>query len=225
MLGVDEFGDAALRDCEALAGAFDDEGGYDGQGERDLDEEGGAGAGLAVQLDCAADALDVGFDDIHAHASAGDGGDLSGGGEAGVEDEALDGEFAHGGEFGLGGETLGDDFLADAFDGKAAAVIGDLDGDVAAFVIGLEGDCANFGLARRPALGAGFEAVIGAVSDHVGERVADEFQDLAVDLGFSADHDEVHGLVEVAREVADEAGQLAPGGADRLHASFHDPLL
>ena len=51
--------DADLRDGEALAAGFDDQRGHDGQRQRDLDGEGAALARHALQVDRAADALDI----------------------------------------------------------------------------------------------------------------------------------------------------------------------
>ena len=89
---------------------------------------------LALQLDGAADLLDVGAHHVHADAAAGDAGHLGGGGEAGAEDELLDLLLGHGREFGLGGQPGGERLLLDLVDVEAAAVVGDLDDDMAAFV-------------------------------------------------------------------------------------------
>ncbi len=54
------------------------------------DGEGGALAGLGLDLDPAAQRFDVAADDVHADAAAGDLGDLLGGREAGLEDQLVD---------------------------------------------------------------------------------------------------------------------------------------
>src|SRR6185437_7724530 len=81
--GADEFDDADLRNGEALPARLHDQGGDDGEGQRDLDGEGRALAGHALEVHRAADLLDVGLDHVHADAAAGDGGNGGGGGEAG----------------------------------------------------------------------------------------------------------------------------------------------
>ena len=108
---------------------------------------------------------------------------------------------------------------------NAAAVVADLDDDVPAFVIGVQDHRSHLGLARGAARLARLDAVVGRVADHVGERVLDELEHLAVELGVRADHLEVDLLTEVEREVADDARQLRPGVADGLHARLHDAFL
>ena len=73
-----------LRHGEALAAGFDDQRRDDRQRQRDLDREGGAVAGRRLQLDGAADLLDVGAHHVHADAAAGDAGHFRRGGEAGA---------------------------------------------------------------------------------------------------------------------------------------------
>ena len=67
----------------AGAAAPDDQGRDDRQGERNLDFDRGAVAGLALQIHGAADLLDVGLDHVQADAAAGHIGDLLGGGKSG----------------------------------------------------------------------------------------------------------------------------------------------
>ena len=108
---------------------------------------------------------------------------------------------------------------------EPAAVVGDLDRDRAALVVGGEADRAALGLAGGAALERALDAVIGGVADHVGERILDELEHLAVELGLGALHDELDLLRELRREVAHDPRQLLPGGADRLHARLHDAFL
>ena len=89
--------------------------------------------------------------------------------------------------------------LLDALGIEAAAVVGDPDDDVAAFVIGGETDGAASGLAGVGAVGRHLEAVIGRVAHHVGERILDQVEHLAVELGVGAVHLEVDLLAEFAR--------------------------
>jgi len=69
--GADQLQNADLRYGEALAAAFDDQGRYDGQGQRDLDRQRGALALDRIQFDRAADLLDVGAHHVHADAATG----------------------------------------------------------------------------------------------------------------------------------------------------------
>jgi hypothetical protein len=69
------------------------------------------------------------------------------------------------------------------------------------------------------------QAVVGGVAHHVGERVLDQVEHLAVELGVGAVHLEFDLLVQFAGEVAHDARQLLPGITDRLHARLHDAFL
>ena len=69
------------------------------------------------------------------------------------------------------------------------------------------------------------DAVIGGIADHVGQRILDHLQNLAVQLGFGALHDQFDLLAGFHRQIADDARQLVPGIADRLHAHARDAVL
>ena len=183
------------------------------------------GAGHALQVDGAADLLDIGLHHVHADAAAGHGGDHGGGREAGAEDEALHLRLAHAGELGLGGQAVRQHLGADPVERQAAAVVGDLDDDVAAFVVGVQRDVAGLRLAGGAPLGRALQAVVAAVAHHVRQRVLDQLQHLAVELGLGAEHGELDLLVHLARQVAHQARQLVPGIADRLHARLHHAFL
>ena len=94
-----------------------------------------------------------------------------------------------------------------------------------AFVIGGEADRALLGLAGGAALLGRLEPVIRRVAHHVGERVLDQIEHLAVELGVGAVHFELDVLAELGRKIADDARQLLPGIADRLHARLHHAFL
>ena len=59
----------------------------------------------------------------------------------------------------------------------------------------------------------------------MGERILDEVENLAVELGLGALHFQVDLLAELVGEVAHDARQLLPGIADRLHARLHHAFL
>ena len=69
------------------------------------------------------------------------------------------------------------------------------------------------------------DAVIGAVAHQMGERILDQLQHLAVELGLGAVHLELDLLAEIGRQIAHDARQLLPGVADRLHARLHHAFL
>ena len=96
---------------------------------------------------------------------------------------------------------------------------------MAAFVIGVQRDGAGFRLARGQPAGAILDAVIGGIAHHVGERILDHLQHLAVELGLRALHGEFDLLAGGHRQVAHDARQLVPGVADGLHAHARHPVL
>ena len=74
--------------AKTLAAGADRQRGNDGQGQRHAEREADALARPAFEIDDAADPLDIGADDVHADAAAGNGGDLAGGRQAGLEDQS-----------------------------------------------------------------------------------------------------------------------------------------
>ena len=71
---------------------------------------------------------------------------------------------------------------------KPGAVVGNLDHDVAAFMAGAETDGAFFRLAGRPPRRRHLEAVVGGIAHHVNQRILDQLEHLAVELGLGAVH-------------------------------------
>ena len=178
-----------------------------------------------LDVDGPADLVDVGAHHVHADAAAGDAGHLLGGREAGREDEALDLRFRHLLDLRLGGEAARDRGGLDPLGAQAGAVVGDLDQDVPALVAGAEPDGALLGLAARTPGGRHLQAVIGGIADHVGQRILDQLEHLAVELGLGAVHLQLDRLAELGRQVAHDPRQLLPGDADLLHARLHDAFL
>ena len=80
-------------------------------------------------------------------------------------------------------------------------------------------------LARGQPLGRRLQPVIGGVAHHMGQRILDQVEHLAVELGVGALHLELDLLVQFARQVAHNPRQLLPGIADRLHPRLHDAFL
>ena len=179
-------------------------------------------AAPGVDLDDAADPLDIGADDVHADAAAGNGGDLAGGRQAGGEDQRhllLEREAVGA----VGRDDAGADRLADqrvAVD--AAAVVGHLDQDLVA------------GLARRDAQIAGLvlaglgpallvlDAMIDRVADDVGQRIADHLDHLAIELDVAAVDLELDRLAQLGGEIAHHPRQCREQAVDPLHAGARD---
>jgi len=223
--GLHEFQHRELRHGEALAAGLDEERGDDGQRQRDLDRKGGADAGRGLQIDRTADLLDVGTHDIHADAASGNAGHIRGGGKARPEDEVADFRIGLRCDLGFARQSEVDGLGPDAVEIEAAAVIGDLDDDVPALVAGAEGYPALGRLAGGTPLRGALDAMIRAIADEVSERILDQLQHLAVELGLSALHFQVDLFAELGRQVAYDAWQLLPGVADRLHARLHHAFL
>ena len=59
----------------------------------------------------------------------------------------------------------------------------------------------------------------------MGERILDEVEDLAVELGLGAVHFQLDLLAEIGGEIPHHARQFLPDIANRLHAGFHHPFL
>ena len=59
----------------------------------------------------------------------------------------------------------------------------------------------------------------------MGQRILDQVEHLAIELGIGAMHLELDLLVQLARQVAHDPRQLLPGIADRLHPRLHDAFL
>ena len=108
---------------------------------------------------------------------------------------------------------------------EAASVIRDFDDDLAARLIGGNADRALRGLAGLEALLWRFEPVIRRISHHVRKWIADDVEHLPGKLGLGPVHLEFDVFPEFVAEIADDARQLGPGVADRLHAGLHDPFL
>ena len=178
-----------------------------------------------LDVDDAADLIDVGAHDVHADAAAGYARDLRRGREAGREDELVDLRFRQLVGFGFRDQAAGDRLDSDPRGVEAAPVVGDLDDDVTAFVPGGEPDRPSLGLAGGAPLGRHLEAVVGRVADHVDQRILDEIEHLAVELGLGALHLELDRLAKLGGQVAHDPRQLLPRIADRLHARLHDAFL
>src|SRR5208282_4400336 len=207
-----------LRDGKAFAGRLDDEGGDDRKRERNLDRKGSPGAGNGLQIDRTADLLHIGAHHVHADATAGYAGHVRGGGEAGHEDQIAALRLGFRRNCGLAGKSVLDSLGPDARHVEAAAVVGDLDDDMTALVTGAQPDRPLRRLAGGAPLGGTFDPVIGAVADQMRERILDQLQYLAVDLGLAAVHLEFDLFAQFSGKVAHDTRQFLPRIADRLHA-------
>ena len=190
-------------------------------GKRQLD--GHAPAAIGLERNAPADVLDIAADHVHADAAAGYVGDLFRGREAGQEDEIVDLIVAERSVRAyqpavarLLQHTLGID---------TGAVVLDLDDDAAAAMLGREPDRAFFGLACSRAIGRRLDAVIDRVADDMGQRIAEAFDDRAIDFGVFARQFQLHLLGGLYGELAHEPRHALEHGIDLLRAHRHHAVL
>ena len=216
---------ADLRDGETLARALHDQCRNYRQRQRDLDRERRTLAQLRLDVDRAADLLDVGPNHVHADAAARNTGHNLGRREARLEHETQHLLVRHVLELGLRRQAVLQSLHLDPLDVDAGTIVLDLDDDVAALVIGVQNNLADLRLVRRQAFRRHLKAVVRRVPHHVRQRVLDQLQNLTVKLRVRAQHLQVDLLVQLVRQVAHDARKLRPGIADRLHARLHHAFL
>ncbi len=197
---------------------------HDGQGQRDLDGEGGALAGGAVDRDRAAHLFEVLLHHVHANAAARELGDLLVGREAGQHDQRVGLAV---GVFGLGlrEQAVVRGLAQDGLTVQPAAVVRDLDHDLAAHVVGREGDGAAFRLAGLDTLIRHLDGVIHRVAHHVHEGVAQHLVDGLVHLGVAADGGQLCLLAQLFAHVAHDAVHLLEDAGQRHHPHAHHHIL
>ena len=229
LLGVqaDQLLQADLRDGVAVAGALDGQGRDDREGQRDAQPADGAAAGLGLDLDGAADGLDVGLDDVHADTATGDVRDGGGRREPGQEDQLEDVGRAHPVELGGGDQAPLDGLVAELRPGRCRR----------RRRRSRRRPGRPRGRARRvstpsaglPAARAGLgrlDAVVDRVADEVGQRVLDRLEQGLVELGLVALHLEADLTCRsCSPRSRTTRGSLRPDVVDRLHARLHDALL
>ncbi len=214
-----------LRQGEALAAGFDDQRRRDGERQRDLERKTGSMPRRRGQGDRAADRLDVLTHDIHADAAAGDIGDLFGGREARREDESVDFLVAHPFELRLGRQPQLQRLFLDPRLVEATPVVADFDGDLAGLVRGGDPHRPGRRLAEPHALVGALQPMVGAIAHEMGERIADQLDQLAVEFGVAAVGDQIDLLVQLGAKIADHARQIGEHALHRLHAGAHHGVL
>jgi hypothetical protein len=203
----------------------DDERRDDGERQRDLDGEGGAGADGALNIDRPSDAFDVRSHHVHSDASAGDVRHRCRCGEPRPEDQRNDVAIAALRCLFARQEALLDRLATDDRRVDARTVVADLHQDLAAFVACRQRHDAFGRLAGSDASLGGFEAVVDGVADQVGQRVADRFEQGLVEFRVAPDHLQSSRLSARCGEVANDPRELVPHILDRLHTCLHHVLL
>ena len=150
---------------------------------------------------------------------------LSGGREAGGENETVDFLLRHGGEFGRGREAQSQSLFLDAFEVEPTSVVGDLDGDVARLVRCRNANAPPGGLARGLAVVCAFDAVIGAVADDMHQGDAQDLDQLTVEFRVRTFDDQIYFLAKLDREITDQPRQAGEQFFNRLHAHLHHAIL
>ncbi len=190
-----------------------------GEGERQLERDRGAGALDARNLDGPAQGIDGFLDHVQAHAPARNARHFFRRGKIGHEDERK--ELLVRGR-GVGGDqSFFDGLGADGPGIETGPVVLYPDEHVGPGMDRGEVDGAAAGLSRRFAHFRRFDPVVDAVSDQVHERVAQPFDDGLVQFGLRAFGRELDLFSELGGEVPHGALELAEGGADRQHADAH----
>src|SRR5262249_44925224 len=159
-----QFQQADLRNREALAAAGDDKCGYDGEGQRDLDLQRRPVIPYRLQIDGAANLLDVGLDHIHANTAAGDVADLLRRGEPGEKNQVYQLLVRHAIRL-LGADDAAlKRFLLHPVQVDARAIVGNLDVDLSTLVIGTQMQPPRRWLARASPLLGSFNPVIEGIA-------------------------------------------------------------
>ena len=94
-----------------------------------------------------------------------------------------------------------------------------------ALVIGVQRDRTGFRLANFTTARNVFQAMIGRVPHHVGQRIFDKLKHLTVKFRIGTDHLQIDFLVHLKGKVANNTRQLGPGIADWLHTGLHHAFL
>ena len=171
-VGPDDLVDRRARDGEILSCDGNRQRWDDGQRQRHSEGHAGSDADAAVDLDDAADPLDVRANHVHADAAAGNGGHFLGGRKAGLEDQGELFARAQVRCLGLIDHASGNRLLEQLLAVDAAPVVLDIDQDLVAGLARRNAQDADFALAGLEALGGKLDAVIDRVADDVRQRVA-----------------------------------------------------
>ena len=171
----DQFPHVGLRDRKALLGTGDNQRRDDRQRERDPHPHCRADVGLAGDVDGAADRLDIGFDNIHADATARHIRHLRRGGESRFENELQHAVVRQQRRFLCADEPPGNRLATHRLHRNAPAVVPDFNRHLPALVKGPQLQPAGGRLPLGDSGGGRFDAVIDRVAQQMGERIADGF--------------------------------------------------
>src|SRR5262249_33550206 len=143
-------------------------------------------------------------------------GDLSGSRKTRSKNEPMDLRRQHPVRIRLGEKAFALGNTLDMRGVEAAPVVRNLNDDVSALLSGPETDCAFLDFSGGASLVGTFDAVVGAVSHHMCERILDQVKHLTVQLRVSAVHFKADRFAKIDRKVPHNPLQLLPCMTDRL---------
>ncbi len=195
----------------------------DGQGERQAQHEGGALARLRFDGQRTAELLDLVRHHVHAHAAAGELGDLAGGGEARLGDQRKQLVVA---EPGVGTQqTTLDAALADRIAIQAAAVVADAHDHFGRLARHADAHRTFGRLAGLAAFCRRLNAVGHGVAQHVLERCLDAVEQVAIHFAMCALHIQLRALALFLGRLTQRAAQVRHHRVERQHARAQQAVL
>ena len=195
----------------------------DRQRERHIERERSAAAFDRIDLDLAAHLFDIAADDVHPHAAAREIGHLLGSGESRSKNQLKDFAFVE--RFLRLDDSPFDRLGEDLLGAQAPAVVLDLDDDESALMEGPQCDRAGARLAGSHAGLRHLDAMVGRVADHMNQRIAQLFDNVAIELGVFPLEIQLDLFPLLEGQIADEPGHLLERVADRHHPQRHRRAL
>ena len=178
-----------MRNSKSLATALDNECGDNGEGQRNFNGKCRTLSFFRGQGNGAADFLDIRTYHIHPDTAARDIGDFLSRRKTGTHNKVLDLLGAHPLQFSFTRQTVIKHFLLDLLAVQSASIIGNLDDDMTTFMIGIKDDFSGFRFPVGQAVRRDFQTMVGRISDHVRQRIFNQFENLPVQLCFRTQHD------------------------------------
>ena len=214
---ADDFLDIGARNAEALRAHLDGQGGNDAERRRQADHLARALAGLAGHPDIAAKAFDIGADHVHADAPPGDRCHFLCRRNTRLEDQRNAVLLRHF-RAAFRRHYAGRDRAVDqSVRVDTQSVVGDRQDDAVAGLPGRNMDPADLALASGQPHGRLFDAVIDRVAQDVHQRIAEQFDQFAVEFDLPALDLDGRVLAELRRQIADQPRQ----GREQMFQPLH----
>ncbi len=207
----------------AFRSDLDDQSVDDGESEWKANGEGGTFAFNRGDINSSAKCLNIFSHDIHADSATRDVGNLLRSRQTGMKDQAknvLIGELLVGAD-----DSSVHRFAQNPFFAKTFTVVDNFDNDTAALLAGFQFNSAGGGFSGGGALGGCFDSMVGGVAHHVDERIADGFNDIAVEFGVTAVEVEFDFFAGFPGEISHEPGHFLEDALNGDHAHRHAEVL